>query len=394
MTISNMPNNELDQSPNVRSLIKSFERSLSPVILLQRRQTTNVVRNPRLSAGDDKPMDDNQARRADDFEFRDDTPKRESISHDSEMNGIDLVKSDLALSVKEKISEDFIEQNSEIFQRSDGQEASVQDESSQGQDSAQRERDILIQQRKRVIEGLNERLSSLKKVSMDGVGNSSCTSLKQIIDTSPRLTNISTHEESFEFSVNVPVSSPPKTELDDVNVEVDNEPPFTISFDSVQKIVTPLPTRYGHIDYDFSRLIKHCHGALTGVTPEKMRENLHSSVCDDEKKDSKNRFERTKKGNRLGEWKSICRKMYLVGTSRMRMAFACIKQIVLVLFHSYKIAFQQTTHLSIDGWTAWITLFLSMIANLYPTVPRSNSANVCFCMFNYFIEVSVCMQRK
>jgi hypothetical protein len=262
---------------------------------------------------------------------------------------------------------------------------------SQLQDTAQMNKDVFIKQREEVIKGL-KRHFSLNKASTDSA----------VVDNIPNLRHISSHEKRIDLIITIPVDSP-EADLDTVSVVdtsheklidilSDVESPFVLDFDNVKSLRTPLPTRYGDIDYQFSSLIKNCQSVIAQLTPKQKRENPHSSNYD-KKSDHENQIEYTNNYHRLGECRDICKKMWFFGIHRFQVAIAGMKDLVAIFFQSIEIAFRQRIHLGIGAWMAWITLILSMIASLYPTVPKSNTAITCFCIFNYYIEVSVSIYK-
>jgi hypothetical protein len=155
--------------------------------------------------------------------------------------------------------------------------------------------------------------------------------------------------------------------------EANAESPFRVSFENIDKLATPLPTRYGDSDHNFSSLIKYCQ---IGTTTERSETKNNESVP------GSPQLMRHWRG--CFHYKDLIRrfgKKTMKTTDHLASGFR-------IFIRSTAMACNQIKHIRRDLLIAFTSMILYMIASLYPTVPRTNFAINCFCLLNYFVEVS------
>jgi len=357
--MSDLNEEPLDRSPNVRSLIKNFERTLSPVNSFKPKSSVSLVRNPSIEENNHLTTNGSVTCRVEECEIHNESRSR--LEDPVTGNEIYCLR-------------DMTRNDSKFPLPCDS--TIVKSIPSHVQSPLQ---DVFIKQREEVIKGLKERFKS---------------------------NHLNNNSQQIDLTVEIPLDSP-VVDLDSAHVDIDVEHTFTLSFDSVHEVSTPLSTRYGNVDYHFSSLVKHCQIAMMQLTPKKMRDNIGSTRIDEKADDES---PSAPKCHPFGALIGILKKIWNTGFPRLRAAVSFIidtvsavmkrlkevmKRIlqglidmIMILNLSMRIIVLEKAHLGIDGWAESISLLLSMIASIYPTVPRANTAINCFRIFNYFIEVS------
>jgi len=371
--MSDNPDEKFEISPKVKSLIKAFESALSPVIVYQHGRPP--LSNRAIAEYDLKVENPCQTHvTSSDENLKEQSEKQEKCVHGRhEKQDFSKLASPIAVGNVDHSQGDELPINScKAALNQARADTSIRVTPSHLNETFQQSKEVLMQQ---LINGLKEHFSKMNETS----SNQSLADSDGVIIESSKASHL---------TVAIPDDSP-ETALERDNVDIkDVESSFSISFNTVDKVSSPLSTRYGDADQHFSTLIKYCQSTILLVTPKRSREKHYTSLVAIAEKETD--VDKTRYMNYLsGRCKNCFREKWVMTKVGLTVPAEAVNVGVKVIFQSLKIVLFQSQCLAIDDWVAWISLLLSMIASLYPTVARCNSAMTSFIMFSYFVEVSL-----